>query len=136
MAVHSFSSPAGLTVTRARRKRNGVLVGNKGSTSLPGLLPALNRSPAAWRMCPVRRQRQPVPGRRRQPGITGLALTGNTSKRGCLHIPGLRVRCQGNLPCYLVMANLAELCPVRSSVAQYGIKRSTLRHRDLSPDRR
>ena len=127
---------ARLTVTQARRKRNGVLGGNKDSTSLLGLLAALNPSPAGGRMCPVRRQRQPVPGRRRQPGITGLALMGNIRKRGHRHIPGLRVRCQGNLPCYSVVASVAELCPVRSSVAQYGVKRSALRHRDLLPDRR
>ncbi len=33
---------AGLTVTQARRKRNGVLAGNKNSTSLPGLPVTLN----------------------------------------------------------------------------------------------
>src|SRR5260370_4028570 len=73
---------AGLTVTRACRKRNGVPAGNKDSMSLLGLPAMLNPSPAAWRMCPMRPQRQPVPGRRHQPGITRLVLTGNTRKRG------------------------------------------------------
>jgi len=67
---------AGLTVTRACRKRNGVLVGNKDSTSLPGLPAMLNPSPAAGRMCPVRPQRQPVPGRRHQPVSPGWCSRG------------------------------------------------------------
>jgi hypothetical protein len=53
---------ADLTVTRARRKRNRVLAGNKNSTSLPGLPALLKPSLVAWRLCPMRPQRQPVPG--------------------------------------------------------------------------
>jgi len=36
----------------------------------------LKPSPAAGNMCPVRPQRQAVPGRQHHPGITGLVLTG------------------------------------------------------------
>lgn len=45
---------AELTATGARRKRNGVLAGNKNSVSLPELTATLNPRPAAGRVCPVR----------------------------------------------------------------------------------
>jgi hypothetical protein len=51
MAANSFSSPPGLTVTRACRKRNGVLADSKDSTSLPGLPAMLNPRPATARVC-------------------------------------------------------------------------------------
>ena len=46
MAMYSFSSPAGLTVTQTRWRASGVLAGNKKSTSLPGLPGTLNPRPA------------------------------------------------------------------------------------------
>lgn len=98
-----------LTVTRARRKQNEVLAGDKDSTSLPGLPAMLNPSPAAGRMCPLRPPWHRGRARRNQPGITELVLTGNTRKGGRRHIPGLRVRCQRNSECYSVMASAAEL---------------------------
>jgi hypothetical protein len=46
MAMYSFSSPAGLTVTQTRWRASGVLAANKKSTSLPGLPGTLNPRPA------------------------------------------------------------------------------------------
>lgn len=37
MAAHSFLLAAGLTVTQARRKRTGVLAGNKSSNAAAGI---------------------------------------------------------------------------------------------------
>ena len=45
MAAHSFSSPPGLTVTRARRKRTGTLAGNTGLQRRAGV--ARNAGPSS-----------------------------------------------------------------------------------------
>jgi hypothetical protein len=66
---------ADLTVTRARLKRNGVLAGNKDSTSLPGLPATLNPQPSGRTHVPGEPAVATGPGRRHQPGITGPVFT-------------------------------------------------------------
>jgi hypothetical protein len=109
---------AGLTVTRARRKRNGVLAGNKDSTSRPGF-PAMPNPKASGRAhVPGEATAATGAGPAAPAGITGLVLTGapGNADGGISRVYVFAVR---------EIRRAIQYCPVRLSYNQCGPVRSS-----------